>query len=427
MYKFNSNGTLKFVSALITLVIVLSMTYMFTYESVQVVSQTSTVEYFIRDGKVWMRTAGGERAIYITGVNWFGFETPDYVVHGLWARNWEDMLRQIKSLGFNAIRLPFCPPSVTPGTTPKTIDYSRNPDLRGLDSVTIMEKIVQKAAELGIFIIFDFHRIGCNAIEPLWYTSSFSEQDFINVWKSVAQRFGKYPNVIGADLKNEPHCPIGMGRQDCYTSGQGATWGVGNTRTDWNLAAERIGREILNVAPHWLIIVEGTQYTNPKSDDVPLYPDAVYWGENLRAVKDYPVNLPSNKLLYSPHTYGPDVYVQPYFNDPNIYPDNLYKIWEQNYGYVKTQLGLPIFVGEFGGRYGNGGDPRDRVWQQKLIDYFIQNGICWWTYWSWNPNSGDTGGILKDDWTTIWEDKYQNLKRSMDSCKSTYGEVWAPT
>ncbi|MEM0239820.1 MAG: hypothetical protein QXT00_09365 [Ignisphaera sp.] len=87
MYKFNSNGTLKFVSALITLAIVLSMTYMFTYESVQVVSQTSTVEYFIRDGKVWMRTADGERAIYITGVNWFGFETPDYVVHGLWARN----------------------------------------------------------------------------------------------------------------------------------------------------------------------------------------------------------------------------------------------------------------------------------------------------------------------------------------------------
>ena len=24
-----------------------------------------------------------------------------------------------------------------------------------------------------------------------------------------------------------------------------------------------------------------------------------------------------------------------------------------------------------------------------------------WTYWSWNPNSGDTGGILADDWTTV--------------------------
>lgn len=24
-----------------------------------------------------------------------------------------------------------------------------------------------------------------------------------------------------------------------------------------------------------------------------------------------------------------------------------------------------------------------------------------WTFWSWNPNSGDTGGILKDDWATV--------------------------
>ena len=28
-----------------------------------------------------------------------------------------------------------------------------------------------------------------------------------------------------------------------------------------------------------------------------------------------------------------------------------------------------------------------------------------WTFWSWNPNSGDTGGILADDWTTINQNK----------------------
>ena len=28
------------------------------------------------------------------------------------------------------------------------------------------------------------------------------------------------------------------------------------------------------------------------------------------------------------------------------------------------------------------------------------NGISF-TFWSWNPNSGDTGGILNDDWTTV--------------------------
>jgi endoglucanase len=35
-------------------------------------------------------------------------------------------------------------------------------------------------------------------------------------------------------------------------------------------------------------------------------------------------------------------------------------------------------------------------------------------YWSWNPNSGDTGGILQDDWQSVSLDKYNNLKRLWD-------------
>ncbi|MCW5732620.1 MAG: hypothetical protein KIS73_00755 [Enhydrobacter sp.] len=33
-----------------------------------------------------------------------------------------------------------------------------------------------------------------------------------------------------------------------------------------------------------------------------------------------------------------------------------------------------------------------------------------WTFWSWNPNSGDTGGILKDDWTGVNHNKLDYLK-----------------
>ena len=32
-----------------------------------------------------------------------------------------------------------------------------------------------------------------------------------------------------------------------------------------------------------------------------------------------------------------------------------------------------------------------------------------WTYWSWNPNSGDTGGILADDWKTVNQNKMAYL------------------
>jgi chitinase len=32
-----------------------------------------------------------------------------------------------------------------------------------------------------------------------------------------------------------------------------------------------------------------------------------------------------------------------------------------------------------------------------------------WTWWSWNPDSGDTGGILQDDWQTVNQNKVQGL------------------
>ena len=56
-------------------------------------------------------------------------------------------------------------------------------------------------------------------------------------------------------------------------------------------------------------------------------------------------------------------------------------------------------LGEFGSTLA---DPKDRVWLSTLMAYLGTgvNGMSF-TYWSWNPNSGDTGGIALDDWTTI--------------------------
>src|SRR6266699_5714519 len=45
--------------------------------------------------------------VVLTGVNWFGFETRTFATHGLWARNWQDMLKQMARLGLNTIRLPY--------------------------------------------------------------------------------------------------------------------------------------------------------------------------------------------------------------------------------------------------------------------------------------------------------------------------------
>jgi endoglucanase len=48
------------------------------------------------------------------------------------------------------------------------------------------------------------------------------------------------------------------------------------------------------------------------------------------------------------------------------------------------------------------------------VDWLKCKGVRNFFYWSWNPNSGDTGGILQDDWQTVSQDKYNNLKRLWD-------------
>ncbi|NPA22303.1 MAG: cellulase family glycosylhydrolase [Candidatus Micrarchaeota archaeon] len=356
--------------------------------------------FFVNGTMLYADINGTVEPLYLRGVNWFGFETEDHVVHGLWARNYQDMLDQMKELGFNAIRLPFCTDSVL-NSSVRYINYDLNPDLEGLGSLDIMKKIVEEAGKRGIYVLLDYHRIGCTEIEPLWYTENFTEQDYINTWLLVAQEFKDYPNVIGADLKNEPH--------GWYEDG--ATWGYNETR-DWDKGAARIGQAILEVAPHWLLFVEGTQITNPEIDSSYEYGYNSWWGGNLMAAQQYPVDLPRDKLVYSPHVYGPDVYPQPYFDDPT-FPDNMPEIWETHFGYLSDEY--PVVIGEFGGTY----EGQDQIWQQAIVDWMLSKQLCSFFYWAWNPNSGDTGGILEDDWTTVDWDKYNNLKRLFDCGQTT--------
>jgi endoglucanase len=106
--------------------------------------------------------------------------------------------------------------------------------------------------------------------------------------------------------------------------------------------------------------------------------------------------------VYSPHDYPHEVYPQPWFSDPS-YPANLPGHWDGNWGYLFKQGIAPVLLGEFGTRLA---DDSDRKWLSTLTGYLrgsAQYGAdsISWMFWSWNPNSGDTGGILNDDWTTV--------------------------
>ena len=327
-----------------------------------------------------LRTLGGKlidgdgQEVRLTGVNWFGLETSVFAPHGLWTRNWEEMLDQIVATGFNAIRLPFSNQLIEPGNLPTSIDFTRNPDLKGLTGLQLMDRIVEGAGRRQLAIVLDRHRPSADAQSELWYTDRVSENRWVDDWRMLADRYRSQPAVIAADLHNEPH--------------GAATWGDGNPRTDWRLAAARAGNAILEVNPDWLIIVEGIDRFGG---------DGYWWGGNLEGARSHPVQLArSDRLVYSAHDYGPPVYPQPWFSAAD-FPRNLAAVWHRHWAWLKTDGIAPVLVGEFGGR-SVGRDP-EGVWQRTLIDFLKTSGLSY-TYWSWNPDSGDTGGILKDDWLT---------------------------
>ncbi|GAB3892279.1 hypothetical protein GCM10029964_066830 [Kibdelosporangium lantanae] len=143
--------------------------------------------------------------VRMTGINWFGPETANYTFHGLWSRNYKDMLAQMAQLGYNTIRIPYSSQMLDAGSTPNSIDLAKNPDLTGLSGIQIIDKVIAEAGRRGMRVILDRHRPDSGAQSALWYTSAYPESRWINDWKSLAARYKGNPTVVGADLHNEPH------------------------------------------------------------------------------------------------------------------------------------------------------------------------------------------------------------------------------
>jgi endoglucanase len=330
------------------------------------------------------------RSVLLRGVNWFGIESEMHAPHGLWKRDYKEMLAQLKGLGYNMIRLPYSVQSLRSEKV-TGIDFSigSNKELEGKSPLEVMDAVIQEAQRQGLLILLDSHRLNDQRIPELWYGDGFTEADWIDTWKLLAIRYKNQANIIGADLKNEPH-----GR---------ASWGTNNQETDWRLAAERAGNAILSINPNWLIVVEGVE------KNVPGQKLAVHWmGANLEGVKRFPVRLSRpNKLVYSPHEYGPGVFDQPWFSERD-FPKNLTNRWETGWNYIATQGIAPVLIGEFGGRQVDQ-KSQEGIWQRKLVDYISQKNLSF-AYWSWNPNSDDTGGILQDDWISVDAPKQEILQ-----------------
>jgi aryl-phospho-beta-D-glucosidase BglC (GH1 family) len=196
-------------------------------------------------------------AVRITGINWFGFETGNKVFHGLWTRGYTSVLDQVKTLGFNTLRVPFSNEMLRSDAVTSSINFAQNPDLQGLTPIQCLDKMVEYCGKIGLRVIFDRHSAKADGYlnEDVWYIPNdayYTEQRWVDDWSMLAKRYANNPTVIGADLFNEPK--------------RSATWGNSSAATDWNKAAERAGNAILAANPNWLIIVEGVEKFNNETN-----------------------------------------------------------------------------------------------------------------------------------------------------------------
>ncbi|WP_109302424.1 cellulase family glycosylhydrolase [Aquimarina sp. AU474] len=339
-------------------------------------------------------TTGKE--VRLTGVNWFGFETSLYSPHGLWARDMKSVLQQIKDLGFNTIRVPWCNEMLNPGATINIASFGSDPytgispmneeESKINKPIELMDILVQWCQENDIKIILDNHSRAADGFlnEAFWYTDQYSEERWISDWVFMANRYKNFSTVVGMDLNNEPH---------------GSSWGNSNPATDWNKAAERCGNAVLEVNPNVLIVVEGVGEFEG---------DSYWWGGQLMGAEKYPVQLSSpDKLMYSAHEYGPEVAPQDWFTAAN-FPQNMSQIWKDHFHYLYENNTSPLFIGEFGIKDQDAFGGTALTWFTEWVDFM--GDIYSWTFWTMNPNSGDTGGILADDWSTVNQWKMDILK-----------------
>ena len=335
---------------------------------------------------MWIRPGfGGDwQPFILKGTNWAGFQSQTGCVHELYKYNASDYIDVLTNNNFNAVRLPLSAPIITwkyhgwrwknhwaAPATELGEEYpcnSRCGEYNGQYSLDILDDVISRLRDAGIFVMLDMHTIDFpDGNTGDWNDWHIGEQLIFDAWERLARRYCRYPNVILADVFNEPY---------------GATW------PQWKSFVERIGARILEWCPRWLIVAEG------------IGGDQFCWGENIwgQATQAITLNVP-NKLVLSVHAYGHFNF--PYLREGPYFPDGLPAVFEQHYGFIaKPPYNYALIVGEWGGQWEatqwNGRWLREtKRWQMKMREWLSANGHSSF-YWTLNDNSFRTGSLFGD-------------------------------
>ncbi|KAH9909318.1 endoglucanase E1 [Xylariomycetidae sp. FL2044] len=332
-------------------------------------------------GRDIVDTAG--RRFKLASVNWYGASDELFIPGGLDVQHRDTIARTIRRMGFNSVRLPYADEMVmaNPHVLPHLL--TANPDLVGLRALDIYHAVVEALTDAGIAVIINNHITSatwCCGADPCdagWANDHLgplcrvrqSEEDWIQHWETVMERFVGNPWVIGADLRNEVR----------------GVWGT-MPWDRWATAAEKCGNRLLKINPDWLMFVEGTES-----------------GNDLRGVRARPVVLDvDERVVYSAHVYAWSGWGSKEGRFAKRSYASFIQAMRQNWAYLVEDDLAPVWIGEFGApRHPGGGDAN--YWQNLLR--YLKRIDADFGYWALNPrkpkgNIKEWYSIVEDDWIT---------------------------
>ncbi|WP_433926842.1 glycoside hydrolase family 5 protein [Sorangium cellulosum] len=435
-------------------------------------------KFRVKDGRL---TDNGT-AIQVRGGNWFGLEGQDdlerpgamelFIGSMWWAENdaprtIEQTMKELTSsaLKFNTIRLPIAPQTLV-ANHPDGNYSTMTPRIRNNDESVYpyanareaLEDFLKQADANGLNVIIGIHscsnHIGWRAgrlddappyVDSARENYDYKADDYNCTMGEDAYNFDKWI----ADIKAIARLPKELGIDnvigvDCFNEPWKYSW------PQWADMAKACYDAIASENNDMIAVVQGVSGSHqiaggagldlepePHGDEN-LNPN---WGENFYGQTAYPIQVPKDRLCFSPHTYGPAVFVQKQHVDQSkpecvgledeaaaaakcgliVERSNaeavakLEKQWDEHFGFLHEQ-NFCVITGEFGGvkdwpknemdpplaqqwAHLPAGKRYDWEWQNIYVDYLIKRKMTDFTYWSINPESGDTGGIYEHAYT----------------------------
>lgn len=321
--------------------------------------------------------------IQLRGINWYGLETNNMVMEGLWAQSIDSYLDYFTNNSFNALRIPFSVDLIMfhRNEIPRQDLVSADPEIYNKTSIEILDLLFEKTKQRGLGILLDCHRISMRNPVPLWYMPNnkyFTDMVFYQSWMFMIDRYANQSNLIGIEIYNEPHDNATMGTNDYYT--------------DVSIMYQNI-----------LYLIMGKYNINI---DFLIFLDGINWGKDFRGLTDINPFLYSpllSQIVYSPHIYGPTLTAL-----SNFTIDYVTSLYNTYFGFLKIKWNLPICITEWGINTNN---KEDLAWVDLFIEYLTNNNMTDNFFWALNPEGKDIKGLVADDWKTTNLYKFGLIER----------------